>query len=45
MRNAIVHECIRINYDVVAAAVPLALDTYTEYRKQVAGFVYDQATN
>jgi uncharacterized protein YutE (UPF0331/DUF86 family) len=44
MRNAIVHEYIRINYDVVAAAVPLALDTYTEYRKQVAGFVYDQAT-
>ncbi|GAB2733364.1 hypothetical protein GCM10027174_02540 [Salinifilum aidingensis] len=44
MRNAIVHEYIRINYDIVAAAVPLALDTYSEYRKQVAGFVYDRAS-
>ncbi|WP_019853075.1 type VII toxin-antitoxin system HepT family RNase toxin [Actinopolyspora mortivallis] len=44
MRNAIVHEYIRINYDIVAAAVPLALDTYSEYRRQVAGFVYDRAT-
>lgn len=44
MRNAIVHEYIRINYDIVAAAVPLALDTYSEYQAQVAEFVYDQAT-
>ncbi|MGJ7907605.1 HepT-like ribonuclease domain-containing protein [Actinopolyspora sp. H202] len=44
MRNAIVHEYIRINYDILAAAVPLALDAYSEYRKQVAGFVYDRAT-
>lgn len=44
MRNAIVHEYIRINYDIVAAAVPLALDTYSEYRRQVAGFVHDRAT-
>lgn len=44
MRNAIVHEYIRINYDIVAAAVPLAMDTYSEYRRQVAGFVYDRAT-
>lgn len=44
MRNAIVHEYIRINYDIVAAAVPLALETYSEYRRQVAGFVYDHET-
>lgn len=44
MRNAIVHEYIRINYDIVAAAVPLAMETYSEYQKQVAGFVYDRAT-
>ncbi|SFS54882.1 type VII toxin-antitoxin system HepT family RNase toxin [Saccharopolyspora flava] len=43
MRNAIVHEYLRIDYDIVAAAVPLALETYSEYRKQVAGYVYDQA--
>lgn len=45
MRNAIVHEYLRIDYDIVAAAVPLALDTYAEYRQQVAGYVYDQATS
>lgn len=41
MRNAIVHEYITIDYGIVAAAVPMALETYTEYRRQVATFVYD----
>lgn len=45
MRNAIVHEYLRIDYDIVAAAVPLALEMYSEYRQQVAGYAYDQATS
>lgn len=45
MRNAIVHEYLRIDYDIVAAAVPLALETYAEYRQQVAAYVYDTATS
>lgn len=41
MRNAIVHEYITIDYGIVAAAVPIALETYAEYRRQVARFVVE----
>ncbi len=39
MRNTIVHEYVTIDYGIVASAVPLALETYAEYRRQVASFV------
>lgn len=42
LRNTIVHEYVTIDYTIVAAAVPLALETYTDYRHQVASFVYER---
>ncbi len=42
MRNTIVHEYVNVDYAIVAAAVPLALETYAEYRRQVARFVSDR---
>lgn len=36
-------ERIAIDYTIVAAAVPLALETCTDYRHQVASFVYERA--
>lgn len=39
MRNAIVHEYLTVDYRIVAAAIPLALEAYGEYRAQVARFV------
>lgn len=39
MRNTIVHEYIRVDYAIVAAALPLALKSYGEYRRQIAAFV------
>ncbi|WP_285486826.1 type VII toxin-antitoxin system HepT family RNase toxin [Amycolatopsis taiwanensis] len=43
LRNTIVHEYIKVDYSIVAAAVPLALETYSEYQRQLARFVLDQA--
>jgi uncharacterized protein YutE (UPF0331/DUF86 family) len=42
LRNTIVHEYIKVNYEIVAAAVPMALETYTAYRQQMASFVLDR---
>ncbi|GAA1241151.1 hypothetical protein GCM10009676_27670 [Prauserella halophila] len=42
LRNTIVHEYVSIDYDIVAAAVPMALESYTEYRRQVAAFALEQ---
>lgn len=39
MRNTIVHEYIRVDYAIVAEALPLALKIYGEYRRQIADFV------
>ncbi|NDL57169.1 type VII toxin-antitoxin system HepT family RNase toxin [Phytoactinopolyspora mesophila] len=38
MRNAIVHEYVKVDYSIVATAVPLAIEVYTDYRRQVAAF-------
>jgi uncharacterized protein YutE (UPF0331/DUF86 family) len=42
LRNTIVHEYIKVDYKIVAAAVPMALETCSAYRKQMASFVLDR---
>ena len=44
MRNVLVHDYLETDRGLVAAAVPLALDQYGEYVRQVARFVADRAT-
>ncbi len=41
MRNAIVHEYVRLDLDRVATAVPLAVDAYGDYVTAVARFLID----
>ena len=38
MRNAIVHEYLTVDYEIVARAMPMALDMYGEFTRQVAAF-------
>ena len=42
LRNAIVHEYVRLDHGIVAAAVPRALESYADYQRQVAAFVLDR---
>lgn len=42
MRNAIVHEYLTVDYGIVAAAMPLAVQKYGEYIREIAGFVADR---
>ena len=44
MRNVLVHDYLATDRTLVAAAVPLALEQYGEYVRQVARFVADRAT-
>lgn len=39
MRNTIVHEYVGVDYAIVADTVPIALDAYAEYRREMAGFM------
>lgn len=39
MRNVLVHEYVRVDLDLVAAAVPTAVDGYRRYVSAVAAFV------
>ena len=41
LRNAIVHDYVRIDYEAVASSVPRAIQSYGEYRRQIASFVLD----
>lgn len=41
MRNVLVHDYVRVDLALVAAAVPLALDDYRRYVEAVAAFVAD----
>ena len=43
MRNVLVHDYLETDRGLVAAAVPLALDQYSEYVRQVARFAADRA--
>lgn len=38
MRNAIVHEYLTVDYGIVAAAMPMALEMYGEFTRQIAAF-------
>lgn len=42
MRNVIIHEYERLDLGRLAKAVPLALEDYREYVRDVAGFVLEQ---
>lgn len=42
MRNVIVHDYARIDHDVVAAAVPRAVEDFRAFSSQVAAFVRDR---
>ncbi|WP_433799300.1 type VII toxin-antitoxin system HepT family RNase toxin [Actinomycetospora sp. CA-084318] len=44
MRNVLVHEYVRVDLRLVAAAVPLALDGYRRYVRAAAAFVADRDT-
>ncbi len=44
MRNVLVHQYIEADQTQVAAAVPLAVEQYGEYVRQVAAFAADRAT-
>jgi uncharacterized protein YutE (UPF0331/DUF86 family) len=44
MRNVLVHDYLKADRDLVAAAVPLALEQYGEYVRQVARFAQERAT-
>ncbi len=44
MRNVLVHDYIETDRGMVAAAVPLALEQYGEYVRQVARFAADRTT-
>lgn len=43
LRNVLVHNYLDIDRDVVAAAVPLALEQYGAYVRQVAAFLQEHA--
>lgn len=43
MRNTIVHEYVDVDYGIVASAVPIAIESYGEYTKQIARFVTENA--
>jgi hypothetical protein len=43
MRNAIVHEYVKVDYSIVAAEVPMAIEAYSEYRRVVAAFAVAHA--
>ncbi len=44
MRNVLVHDYLAVDQDLVAGAVPLAVEQYGEYVRQVAAFVRERAT-
>lgn len=44
LRNAIVHEYLDVDYDIVAASIPMALRLYDDYVREVAAFVLDRAS-
>lgn len=43
LRNAIVHEYLDVDYDIVAASIPKALRLYGEYVTEMAAFATDRA--
>lgn len=45
LRNTIVHEYVPINYEIVARAVPMATQGYTEYCAQIAKFLLEHTDN
>jgi uncharacterized protein YutE (UPF0331/DUF86 family) len=44
MRNVLVHDYLETDRELVASAVPLALEQYGDYVRQVARFAADRAT-
>lgn len=44
MRNVLVHAYIDVNHEIIAAAVPLALEQYRSYTRQVAGWFQERPT-
>jgi uncharacterized protein YutE (UPF0331/DUF86 family) len=44
MRNVLVHNYLDVDQELVAAAVPLAVEQYGEYVRQVANFLQNRAT-
>jgi uncharacterized protein YutE (UPF0331/DUF86 family) len=44
MRNVLVHNYLDVDRELVAAAVPLAVEQYGEYVRQVANFLQNRAT-
>lgn len=43
MRNAIVHDYVKIDYSIVARSIHDAVKQYTEFRRQVAAFTIKHA--
>ena len=41
-RNVLVHEYLNVDLNKVAESLPKAIDTYTEYRRQVARWLLAQ---
>lgn len=44
LRNVLVHAYLDVDRDIVAAAVPLAIEQYGAYVRQAATFARDRAT-
>lgn len=44
LRNVLVHAYLDIDRDIVVAAVPVAVERYGEYVRQVAAFIRDRAS-
>ena len=44
MRNVLVHDDLSVDQESVARAVPLAVEQYGEYVRQVAAFARERAT-
>ena len=42
LRNVLVHEYVNIDLNKVAESVPQAIDSYTQYRRQIARWLLEQ---